>query len=121
MTRRGFLRLAGATAALMLLAACRGAAASEAPGAEKVAPLAGSATMPPVVVPQAAPAAASPQAAPTAAPVVARAEPKGKFVQGWNTTIAPAWLDPQENPPQVTPYSFQYALHDAMVRHMPGK
>src|SRR5919197_1398886 len=36
-------------------------------------------------------------------------------------TISPAWLDPQENPPVITPYNFQYCLHDAMLKHMPGK
>jgi peptide/nickel transport system substrate-binding protein len=43
------------------------------------------------------------------------------MVQAWNTSLSNAWTDPQENPPQVTPYNFQYAIHDALVRHMPGK
>ena len=50
-----------------------------------------------------------------------RAAPTGGLVYAYSTTIPPAWLDPQENPPQVTPYLVQYALHDALVRHMPGK
>src|SRR5260370_4772115 len=50
-----------------------------------------------------------------------RAEPKGRLVYAYSTTIPPAWLDPQENPPQVTPYLVQYAVHDALVKHMPGK
>src|SRR5207237_10713112 len=58
---------------------------------------------------------------PAAAPAVGRAEAKGKFSEAWNTTLSPAWLDPQENPPQVTPYHFAYAVHDALVKHMPGK
>ena len=48
-------------------------------------------------------------------------EPKGKLIYAWHTSISPAWLDPQENPPQITPYNFQYALHDALVKHLPGK
>jgi peptide/nickel transport system substrate-binding protein len=53
--------------------------------------------------------------------VVARAEPKGKLTTTFQTTLSPSWLDPQENPPQVTPYNFAYCLHDALVKHMPGK
>jgi peptide/nickel transport system substrate-binding protein len=45
----------------------------------------------------------------------------GKVNYAWHTTISPAWFDPQENPPQITPYNFQYALHDALVKHLPGK
>ena len=37
--------------------------------------------------------------------------PKGKFVEAWHTSLSPAWCDPQENPPQITPYNFQ--LSDA--------
>ena len=50
-----------------------------------------------------------------------QAGPKGKFTEAWNTTLSPAWNDPQENPPQITPYNFQLAMHDALVKHMPGK
>src|SRR5205823_6774717 len=67
----------------------------------------------------AATAAAPAQA--TAAPAVAQAAPKGKFSYAFHTSIPPAWLDPQENPPQVTPYNFAYMLHDALVKPMPGK
>src|SRR5262249_55967693 len=52
---------------------------------------------------------------------VNRVEPKGRLVYAYTTTIPPAWLDPQENPPQVTPYLVAYALHDALVKHMPGR
>ena len=48
-------------------------------------------------------------------------EPKGKFSYAFHTTIPPSWLDPQENPPQVTPYNFSYMLHDALVKPMPGQ
>ena len=56
-----------------------------------------------------------------AAPAAGKPAPKGTFNYAWHTTISPAWLDPQENPPQITPYNFAYALHDALVKHMPGK
>jgi peptide/nickel transport system substrate-binding protein len=65
-----------------------------------------------------APTAAAPQ--PTA-PAQARPGPAGRLVYGWHTTIVPAWLDPLENPPQITPYNFQYALHDALVKHQRGR
>lgn len=57
----------------------------------------------------------------TAPTSITRVEPKGRLVYAYTTTIPPAWLDPQENPPQVTPYLVAYALHDALVKHMPGR
>jgi len=68
------------------------------------------------------PTAASSAAAPTTAQAAAtRGEAKGKLTYVWHTTISPAWFDPQEAPPQITPYNFIYALHDALVKHLPGK
>src|SRR6266516_1924704 len=121
LSRRSFLLLAGGTSSLVLLAACQGAA-PPAPPEGTQAPLA-MRTMPPVSLPQVTPApagAAKPEAA-AAAPAAGRPEPKGKFTEAWPTTVSPSWLDPQENPPQVTPYNFAYAIHDAMVKHMPGQ
>jgi len=51
----------------------------------------------------------------------AQGAPKGKLTYAFHTSIPPSWLDPQENPPQVTPYNFSYTLHDALVKPMPGK
>ncbi len=51
----------------------------------------------------------------------ARGEPKGRLIYIWHTTISPAWFDPQEYPSQITPYNFAYAMHDALLKHMPGK
>jgi peptide/nickel transport system substrate-binding protein len=102
-SRRGFLIVAGSTSSLVLLAACQGAAPP-------------AATQAPVGPPQEAP-----QTAATAAPATGQPEPRGKFSEAWNTTISPSWLDPQENPPQVTPYHFSYLVHDALVKHMPGQ
>jgi peptide/nickel transport system substrate-binding protein len=112
MSRRSFLILAGSTSSLVLLTACQGAPPAAPPEGTQ-APLA-MRTMAPVSLPQVTPA-------PAAAPGAARPEPRGKFTEAWPTTISPSWLDPQENPPQVTPYNFQYALHDALVKHMPGQ
>jgi peptide/nickel transport system substrate-binding protein len=85
-------------------------------------------TLVPAALPTQAPAAApaAPTTAPaapasTAAPAVTRAEPKGRLTTTFQTTLSPSWLDPQENPPQVTPYNFAYCLHDALVKHMPDK
>ena len=57
----------------------------------------------------------------TAAAPGERGEPRGRVVYAWHTALSPAWLDPQENPALITPYGFQYALHDALVKHLPGQ
>jgi peptide/nickel transport system substrate-binding protein len=36
-------------------------------------------------------------------------------------TIAPAWFDPIDTPAQITPYGALHALHDALVRPLPGE
>ena len=75
--------------------------------------------------PAAPPSAVSPEpaakAAASPAAAVSRVEPKGKVVYIWNTSLTPAWMDPQENQALHTPYAFQYAIHDALVKHMPGQ
>lgn len=50
-----------------------------------------------------------------------RAEPAGEMVVAWHVTIAPAWFDPAEAPPQITPFGMLYALHDGLVRPLPGE
>ncbi len=125
LTRRSFLIHSAASAGFLgLLTAC--GTQPPAPAAQPTAtqpPLAVR-TREPLSVPQPASApTAAPAAKPeaTAAPAAAKPEPKGRLIYAWHTTITPAWFDPQENPPQITPYNFQYALHDALVKHMPGK
>jgi peptide/nickel transport system substrate-binding protein len=55
-------------------------------------------------------------------PVVsAQTRPAGELVWAWHVTIAPAWFDPGEVPAQITPFNLIYALHDAVVRAMPGE
>src|SRR5205085_12676764 len=57
-------------------------------------------------------AAASPGAA---------AAPSGRAVMAWHVTISPAWFDPSTAPPQITPFGLLYAIHDALVRPLPGQ
>jgi peptide/nickel transport system substrate-binding protein len=118
MSRRAFLTLASGASTVVLLAACRAPGAPEAPPPTS----APAALTPRTLATQApvAPAAPAP-AAPTTAPATAQAPARGKFTYAFHVSITPAWLDPQENPPQVTPYNFDYALHDALVKPMPGK
>ena len=37
-----------------------------------------------------------------------------------HVTMAPTWFDPAETPGVITPFMFLYALHDALVKPMPG-
>jgi len=46
--------------------------------------------------------------------------PQGEVTIAWHVTIAPAWFDPSTAPPQITPFGILYALHDALVRPLPG-
>ena len=45
----------------------------------------------------------------------------GEVVIAWHVTIAPSWFDPSTAPPQITPFGMLYALHDALVRPLPGQ
>ena len=49
------------------------------------------------------------------------AQPAGEAVMAWHVTISPTWLDPSTAPPQITPFGILYALHDALVRPLPGQ
>src|SRR5262245_20218104 len=44
----------------------------------------------------------------------------GEVVVAWHVTLAPTWFDPSTAPPQITPFGILYALHDALVRPLPG-
>jgi peptide/nickel transport system substrate-binding protein len=46
--------------------------------------------------------------------------PAGEAVMAWHVTIAPTWFDPSTAPPQITPFGILYALHDSVVRPLPG-
>ncbi len=43
------------------------------------------------------------------------------MVLAWHVTIAPTWFDPSTAPPQITPFGMLYAIHDALVRPLPGQ
>ena len=47
--------------------------------------------------------------------------PAGEVIMAWHVTISPAWFDPSTAPPQITPFGFLYAIHDALVRPLPGQ
>jgi len=47
--------------------------------------------------------------------------PAGEAVMAWHVTISPTWFDPSTAPPQITPFGILYALHDALVRPLPGQ
>jgi peptide/nickel transport system substrate-binding protein len=44
-----------------------------------------------------------------------------EVVVAWHVTIAPSWFDPSTAPPQITPFGMLYALHDALLRPLPGQ
>jgi peptide/nickel transport system substrate-binding protein len=48
------------------------------------------------------------------------AAPAGKLTWGVHVSLAPTWFDPAETQGIITPYMVMYALHDAMVKPMPG-
>ena len=51
----------------------------------------------------------------------AQTKPEGEMRFALYVTIAPAWLDPGETGPgNLTPFWMLYALHDALVKPMPG-
>jgi peptide/nickel transport system substrate-binding protein len=124
-TRRTFLMLAGGTSSLVLLAACQQAPSAPQPPAAPAPTLAprivATSSAPGPAAPTVAAVKAEPTQAAQAPPAAGQSAPKGRFAYAFHTAIPPAWLDPQENPPQVTPYNFAYTLHDALVKPMPGK
>ena len=52
---------------------------------------------------------------------VLAAAPQGQLAWGVHTTLAPTWFDPAETPGIITPFMVLYALHDAIVKPMPGQ
>src|SRR5437773_6482647 len=50
----------------------------------------------------------------------AGAGPDGQMVWAAHITLAPRWLDPGETESAITPFMVLYAIHDAMVKPMPG-
>ena len=50
----------------------------------------------------------------------AAAAPEGQVTWGVHISLAPTWFDPAETSGIVTPFMVLYALHDAMVKPLPG-
>ena len=50
----------------------------------------------------------------------AAAAPTGEITWGVHVSLAPTWFDPAETPGIITPFMILYALHDAVVKPMPG-
>ena len=47
--------------------------------------------------------------------------PQGQLTWGIHVSLAPTWFDPAETPGIITPFMVLYALHDAMLKPMPGQ
>src|SRR5690242_14213250 len=56
-----------------------------------------------------------------APPLASAAEPRSQLTWGVHISLAPTWFDPAETPGIITPFMVLYALHDAMVKPMPGQ
>ena len=54
------------------------------------------------------------------APTPGAAAPEGQMTWAVHISLAPTWFDPAETPGIGTPFMILYALHDAMVKPMPG-
>ena len=53
-------------------------------------------------------------------PVSAAEPPAGTMTWGVHVTLAARWLDPSDTEAFITPFLVLYALHDALVKPMPG-
>jgi peptide/nickel transport system substrate-binding protein len=53
-------------------------------------------------------------------PAEAVAAPQGQLTIAVDFSIAPTFFDPAETPAMGTPYVFLYALHDALIKPLPG-
>jgi hypothetical protein len=55
------------------------------------------------------------------APAEAQAKPDGEMRFAMYVTISPTWFDPGEVTGFITPFWLMGAMHDALVKTMPGK
>src|SRR5207245_7098094 len=53
--------------------------------------------------------------------VSAQTKPSGELVWALHVSISPSWFDPGENGGLITPFAVLYAMHDGVVRPMPGQ
>jgi peptide/nickel transport system substrate-binding protein len=57
----------------------------------------------------------------TGTPRIARAAaPAGQLTWAMHVSVPPTWFDPADTQAIISPYMILYALHDAMVKPMPG-
>src|SRR2546430_1953365 len=56
----------------------------------------------------------------SAAAAPAAAAPEGQMTWAVHVSLAPTWFDPAETPGIITPFMILYALHDGLVKPMPG-
>jgi len=54
-------------------------------------------------------------------PAPAAAAAEGQVTWAVHITLAPTWFDPAETPGILTPFMMLYAMHDALVKPMPGR
>ena len=54
------------------------------------------------------------------APAYGIAAPEGQVTWGVHVSLAPLWFDPADTQGMITPFMVLYAMHDAMVKPMPG-
>src|SRR5947209_15034929 len=52
--------------------------------------------------------------------VAAQSQPDGQLTIAFDASIAPTFLDPAETSRIATPFVFLYALHDALIKPLPG-
>jgi peptide/nickel transport system substrate-binding protein len=50
----------------------------------------------------------------------ASAAPEGQLTWAMHITLAPTWFDPADKPGIITPFMVLYALHDGLIKPMPG-
>src|SRR5258706_2353241 len=53
-------------------------------------------------------------------PVCATAAPSGQMTWALHISLAPTFFDPAETPGVLAPFMVLYALHDGLVKPMPG-
>src|SRR6202158_2853652 len=46
---------------------------------------------------------------------------EGRLTWAMHISLAPTWFDPAETSGIITPFLVMYALHDAMLKPMPGQ
>ena len=54
------------------------------------------------------------------APAAGADTPTGQMTWAVHVSLAPTWFDPAETSGIITPFMLIYALHDAMVKPLPG-